>query len=209
MNKSETTYKNSGVDIQKADVMVESIKQLVTQTQGPEVLSSVGGFGGCFQPDLQAYNKPVLVSSTDGVGTKLLAALKADKFDTIGQDLVNHCVNDIAVCGADPLFFLDYISTGVLDTFIGMQLVKGVAAACKENGVALIGGETAEMPDVYSNGKFDIAGTITGIVDRDQLIDGSKIKRVIFCLASRVPGCTPMAIPWLAKCFLKNTALMT
>lgn len=177
MSEIKTTYKNSGVDIQKADNMVESMKELIEQTHGDEVLSAVGGFGGCFQPDLQAYRKPVLVSSTDGVGTKLLIALKAGIFDTIGRDLVNHCVNDIAVCGADPLFFLDYISTGSLDSAIGIQLIKGVATGCKESGVALIGGETAEMPDVYSGGKFDIAGTITGMVDRDRMIDGSRIKK--------------------------------
>jgi phosphoribosylformylglycinamidine cyclo-ligase len=188
MSEIKTTYKTSGVDIQKADAMVESMKQLVNKTHGTEVLAPLGGFGGYFQPDLRNYNNPVLVSSTDGVGTKVLVSLKAGVYDTIGQDLVNHCVNDIAVCGADPLFFLDYISTGALDTSIGMQLVKGIAAACKENSVALIGGETAEMPDVYSNGKFDIAGTITGVVDRDQIVDGSGIKKGDLLLGFKSSG---------------------
>jgi phosphoribosylformylglycinamidine cyclo-ligase len=188
MAKNKTTYKDSGVDIQKADNMVNSIKQLVSRTHGKEVLAPVGGFGGCFQPDLQGSKNPVLVSSTDGVGTKVLVALKAEIYDTIGRDLVNHCVNDIAVCGADPLFFLDYISTGSLDSSMGVQLIKGFSTACKENGVALIGGETAEMPDVYSNGKFDIAGTITGMVDRDQMIDGRNIKKGDLLLGFKSSG---------------------
>jgi phosphoribosylformylglycinamidine cyclo-ligase len=188
MSKDKTTYKDSGVDIPKADNMVKSIKQLISQTHGEEVLSPVGGFGGCFQPDLQAFGQPVLVSSTDGVGTKLLVALKARVYDTIGRDLVNHCVNDIAVCGADPLFFLDYISTGSLDFSMGTQLIKGFSTACQENGVALIGGETAEMPDVYSDGKFDIAGTITGVVDRKRMIDGRSIKKGDLLLGFKSSG---------------------
>lgn len=176
-DKKQMTYKDSGVDIKAGEEMVESIKGVVKDTHGPEVLANIGGFGGFFRPDLGSYQKPVFVSSVDGVGTKLIVAFKAGKYDTVGQDLVNHCVNDIAVCGAKPLFFLDYFSTGKLEQHVGVDVVKGFAKACKENGVALIGGETAEMPDIYDEGEFDLAGTIVGIVDEDKVINGSDIKK--------------------------------
>lgn len=176
-NKKSITYKDSGVDIKAGEEMVESIKDVVKDTHGPEVLTNIGGFGGFFRPDLGSYKKPVFVSSVDGVGTKLIVAFKAGKYDTVGQDLVNHCVNDIAVCGAKPLFFMDYFSTGKLDQHVGVDVVKGFAKACKENGVALIGGETAEMPDIYSEGEFDLAGTIVGMVDEDKVINGSEIQK--------------------------------
>lgn len=176
-DKKQMTYKDSGVDIKAGEEMVESIKGVVKDTHGPEVLTNIGGFGGFFRPDLGSYKKPVFVSSVDGVGTKLIVAFKAGKYDTVGQDLVNHCVNDIAVCGAKPLFFLDYFSTGKLEQHVGVDVVKGFAKACKENGVALIGGETAEMPDIYDEGEFDLAGTIVGIVDEDEVINGSEIQK--------------------------------
>lgn len=176
MSKKKFTYKDVGVDIEAGEEMVESIKGLVRETHSDSVLNNIGGFGGFFRPDLDNFNDPVFVSSVDGVGTKLIVAFKAEKYDTVGQDLVNHCVNDIAVSGADPLFFLDYFSTGKLKQDVGYQVVKGFAKACKENGVALIGGETAEMPDIYSEGEFDLAGTIVGIIDRQNIIDGSDIK---------------------------------
>lgn len=176
MNKKQFTYKDSGVDIKAGEELVNSIKGVVKQTHGDAVLSNIGGFGGFFRPDLSGFNKPVFVSSVDGVGTKLIVAFKAGKYDTVGQDLVNHCVNDIAVCGATPLFFLDYFSTGKLDQQVGYEVIKGFATACKQNGVALIGGETAEMPDIYSDGEFDLAGTIVGIVDEHKIINGSGIK---------------------------------
>lgn len=176
MTKKSFTYKDSGVDIQAGEELVNSIKGIVKETHSPAVLSNIGGFGGFFKPDLGAFNKPVFVSSVDGVGTKLIVAFKAGKYDTVGQDLVNHCVNDIAVCGATPLFFLDYFSTGKLEQHVGYEVIKGFATACKENGVALIGGETAEMPDIYGEGEFDLAGTIVGIVDEDQVINGSGIQ---------------------------------
>ncbi|MGN8225418.1 phosphoribosylformylglycinamidine cyclo-ligase [Gracilimonas sp. BCB1] len=176
-DKKQITYKDSGVDIKAGEEMVESIKGVVKDTHGPEVLSNIGGFGGFFRPDLGSYKKPVFVSSVDGVGTKLIVAFKAGKYDTVGQDLVNHCVNDIAVCGAKPLFFLDYFSTGKLEQHVGVDVVKGFAKACKENGVALIGGETAEMPDIYDAGEFDLAGTIVGIVDEDKVINGDSIQK--------------------------------
>ena len=175
--KKKFTYKDSGVDIEAGEQMVESIKGMVKETHSDSVLSNIGGFGGFFRPDLGSYDDPVFVSSVDGVGTKLIVAFKSGKYDTVGQDLVNHCINDIAVCGADPLFFLDYFSTGKLEQEVGYQVVSGFAKACKENGVALIGGETAEMPDIYSEGEFDLAGTIVGIVDREKVINGDRIQK--------------------------------
>lgn len=177
MSKKEFTYKDAGVDIEAGEEMVESIKGMVRETHSEAVLSNIGGFGGFFRPDLSSFEDPVFVSSVDGVGTKLIVAFKTNKFDTVGQDLVNHCINDIAVCGAEPLFFLDYFSTGKLQQQVGYQVVSGFAQACKENGVALIGGETAEMPDIYAEGEFDLAGTIVGIVDREKVIDGQKIQK--------------------------------
>lgn len=177
MNNKKFTYKDSGVDIKAGEELVQSIKDVVKETHGPEVLSNIGGFGGFFCPDLSDFEKPVFVSSVDGVGTKLIVAFKVGRFDTVGQDLVNHCVNDIAVCGASPLFFLDYFSTGKLDQKVGFDVISGFAKACKENGVALIGGETAEMPDIYGEGEFDLAGTIVGIVDEKKVINGAGIQK--------------------------------
>lgn len=177
VTEKKFTYKDSGVDIKAGEDLVNSIKDLVKETHNANVLSNIGGFGGLFSADFKEMKEPVLVSSVDGVGTKLIVAFKAGKYDTVGQDLVNHCVNDIAVCGAQPLFFLDYFSTGRLDQQIGFDVIKGFSIACKENGVALIGGETAEMPDIYKEGEFDLAGTVVGVVDRDQLITGSHIKK--------------------------------
>ncbi len=177
MEKKSFTYKDSGVDIKAGEELVDSIKNMVKETHNNQVLSNIGGFGGLFSPDLSSYKEPVFVSSVDGVGTKLIVAFKSGKYDTVGQDLVNHCVNDIAVCGATPLFFLDYFSTGKLEKEIGFHVISGFAKACKENGVALIGGETAEMPDIYKEGEFDLAGTIVGIVDRDKLITGENISK--------------------------------
>ena len=177
MSKEKFTYKDAGVDIEAGEQLVESIKDTVKQTHTSAVLSNIGGFGGLFKPDFSGYKNPVFVSSVDGVGTKLIVAFKSGKYDTVGQDLVNHCINDIAVCGAQPLFFLDYFSTGKLDNAIAEDVIRGFAKACKENGVALIGGETAEMPDIYSDGEFDLAGTIVGIVDEDNIVSGADIKK--------------------------------
>lgn len=177
MSKKSFSYKESGVDIKAGEELVDSIKDVVKETHNDNVLTNIGGFGALFNADFSNYNEPVLVSSVDGVGTKLIVAFKAGKYDTVGQDLVNHCVNDIAVCGATPLFFLDYFSTGKLEQDVGYNVIKGFSKACKENGVALIGGETAEMPDIYQKGEFDLAGTIVGVVDKTKLIDGSKIKK--------------------------------
>lgn len=177
MTKKQITYKDSGVDVEAGEDLVDSIKDIVKETHNASVLSNIGGFGALFQPNFSHMNEPVLVSSVDGVGTKLIVAFKFKKYDTIGQDLVNHCVNDIAVCGAVPLFFLDYFSTGSLEKEVGFQVISGFSKACRENGVALIGGETAEMPDIYNKGEFDLAGTIVGAVDKSKLITGNNIKK--------------------------------
>jgi len=167
-------YKDSGVDIDKANEATKSITRDVRTTWSKAVLSDVGSFGGLFRLP-EGYREPVLVSSMDGVGTKLLVASAARRFDTVGQDLVNHCVNDILVQGATPLYFLDYVAAGKLDPAVVAGVVGGLAKACRENGCALVGGETAEMPGVYHGDDFDLAGTIVGIVERDGIIDGSSI----------------------------------
>jgi phosphoribosylformylglycinamidine cyclo-ligase len=170
-----TTYRDAGVDIQAGEETVDRIKGLVRQTFTPGVLADIGAFGGFFALDKAAYEAPVLVSSIDGVGTKLKVAVRAGRHDTVGQDLVNHCVNDIAVCGARPLFFLDYLGTGRLKPDVAEQIVRGFVTACKENGCALIGGETAEMPGIYSDDDYDLAGCIVGVVERDGVLDGSRV----------------------------------
>lgn len=176
MNKKPFSYKDAGVDVEAGERLVNSIKSMVASTHTDRVLTNIGGFGGLFAADFTGYSHPVLVSSVDGVGTKLIVAFMAERYDTVGQDLVNHCVNDIAVCGADPLFFLDYFSTGKLDEAVAYEVIKGFTIACKENGCSLIGGETAEMPDIYKEGEFDLAGTIVGVVEKSKIISGINIK---------------------------------
>jgi phosphoribosylformylglycinamidine cyclo-ligase len=188
MSKKEFTYKDAGVDIQAGEKLVESIKDMVKQTHTPGVLTNIGGFGGLFRPDFTGFRDPVLVSSVDGVGTKLKVAFMAGKYDTVGQDLVNHCVNDIAVCGADPLFFLDYFSTGKLEQHVAFDVIRGFTIACRENECALIGGETAEMPDLYNTGEFDLAGTVVGVVDRSQIIDGRDVREGDILVGFRSSG---------------------
>lgn len=175
MNEKTVTYKDSGVDIAAGNNFVNLIKPLVKATSRPEVLADIGGFGGLFSLNTSKYKNPVLVSGTDGVGTKLKIAFLADRHDTIGIDLVAMCVNDIIVQGAEPLFFLDYLATGKLLPEKGAEIVKGIAEGCKQAGCALIGGETAEMPGFYSEGEYDVAGFTVGVVDRDNIIDGSCI----------------------------------
>jgi len=170
------TYKDAGVDIEAGEATVERIKPLVRKTFTPGVLTDIGAFGAFFKVDWKAYEDPIMVSSVDGVGTKLKVAFMMDRHDTVGQDLVNHCVNDIAVCGATPLFFLDYFSTGKLVPDVAVQVIEGFSTACVENKCALIGGETAEMPDIYEAGEYDLAGTIVGVVDKKDIVDGSSIK---------------------------------
>lgn len=168
-------YKSAGVDISAGEEFVRLIKPHVRETFNNRVMTDIGAFGGFFKPDFGAYREPVLVSSIDGVGTKLKVAAEIGKYDTIGACLVNHCVNDILVCGARPMFFLDYYACGQLKPVMAADVVKGMVAGCRENGCALIGGETAEMPGLYAAEDFDLAGTIVGMVDRDRIINGRRI----------------------------------
>ena len=170
-----TTYRDAGVDIDAGDEFVERIKPLVRATFRPEVLTDLGGFGGLFRFQANRYTDPVLVSGTDGVGTKLKIAFLMDRHDTVGIDLVAMCVNDIAVSGAEPLFFLDYFATGKLSVAVAESVVKGIAEGCRQAGCALIGGETAEMPSFYPDGEYDLAGFAVGVVDRPKIIDGRRI----------------------------------
>jgi phosphoribosylformylglycinamidine cyclo-ligase len=169
-------YARAGVDVDLGNLVKRRIQSRVKSTHGPEVLGKVGGFGGLFAPNFTGMRKPVLVASVDGVGTKLKIAFAMDRHDTVGADLVNHCVNDIAVLGAQPLFFLDYIGAERLDSRVFDQLLTGFAKACRLAGCALIGGETAQMPGMYRKGEYDLAGCIVGVVDRAAMIDGSRIK---------------------------------
>jgi phosphoribosylformylglycinamidine cyclo-ligase len=169
-------YRTSGVDIEAGNEVVRRVKRLAQGTFTSGVLSDIGSFGGLFRPDLTAYAEPVLVASADGVGTKLRLAFTTGRHDSVGHDLVNHCVNDILVQGATPLFFLDYLATGRLSPDVSTAVVGGVAAGCRENGCALLGGETAEMPGFYAEGEYDLAGFIVGLVDRARVVDGQGIR---------------------------------
>ncbi len=170
------TYADAGVDISSGDRAKERIKFLAQKTFNRNVLGGIGGFGALYRLDLQKFKSPILVSSADGVGTKLKVAFELGTHQTVGQDLVNHCVNDIAVQGATPLFFLDYLASGRLDAEVTEHVITGLAEACKANGCALIGGETAQMPGFYTDGEYDLAGFIVGAVDRDKMITGAGIK---------------------------------
>lgn len=173
----QNSYKDSGVDIEAGEKAVDNIKDVVKSTFNKNVITGLGHFGAFYELDLEGYNKPVMVSSVDGVGTKLKVAIDSGINNSVGQDLVNHCVNDIAVCGAKPLYFMDYMAFGKLDTTVATDIVKGFAIACKENGVALIGGETAEMPGLYQEKDYDLSGTIVGIVDKNNIINGETITK--------------------------------
>ena len=173
-NKKSLSYRDAGVDIDAGNTLVDRIKPLVAKTRRAEVMAGLGGFGGLFHL-AQRYRDPVLVSGTDGVGTKLLLARQMNRHDTIGIDLVAMCVNDILVCGAEPLFFLDYFACGKLDVDAAADVVGGIAEGCRQAGCALIGGETAEMPGMYGEDEYDLAGFTVGAVERDRLIDGSQI----------------------------------
>ncbi len=169
-------YRQAGVDIDAGNEVVRRIKALARSTSTPGVLSDLGSFGGLFRFDPARYRDPILVSSADGVGTKLKVAFLARAHETVGLDLVNHCVNDILVLGGEPLFFLDYFATGRLSPDVAVDVIAGIARGCRENGCALIGGETAEMPGFYADGEYDLAGFIVGVVSRERLIDGSGIR---------------------------------
>ena len=168
-------YKAAGVDIDSAGELVARVRDLARSTFTSGVLSDIGAFGGVFRPDLAGLGEPVLVASADGVGTKLKVAFATGRHDTVGVDLVNHCVNDILVQGARPLFFLDYLATGVLSPDVSAAVISGVAAGCRANGCALLGGETAEMPGMYAAGEYDLAGFVVGLADRPRLVDGRGI----------------------------------
>lgn len=189
MSNKPLTYKDAGVDIDAGNELVERIKPLVKQTQRPEVLAGIGGFGGLFSLPPGRYTEPVLVSGTDGVGTKLMLAQHLDQHRTIGIDLVAMCVNDVLVQGAEPLFFLDYFACGKLDNDVATDVIAGIADGCLQAGAALIGGETAEMPDMYAPGEYDLAGFTVGAVERADLIDGSAISEgdIIIGIASSGP----------------------
>ena len=174
--RKSISYADAGVDITSADRSKQRIKMLARKTFNRQVLSEIGGFGGLFALDLEKFPNPVLVSSADGVGTKLKLAFELGIHHTVGQDLVNHCVNDIAVQGATPLFFLDYLATGKLEDMVVEKVVQGISEACRANGCALIGGETAQMPGFYADGEYDLAGTIVGAVSKDKIITGEHIQ---------------------------------
>jgi phosphoribosylformylglycinamidine cyclo-ligase len=181
-----TTYRDSGVDIDAQDRALDQVKKLVRNTYTDDVLSDQGAFGGLFRMPVKGFKEPVLVASADGVGTKLKVAIASRRHTTVGRDLVHHCINDILVQGARPLFFLDYLATGRLDPDVVTDVIGGVAAACGEHGLALLGGETAEMPGFYADGEYDLAGFIVGVVERRKIIDGSAVQKgdVLVGLAS-------------------------
>lgn len=171
---TQKAYAAAGVDIDLGNKVKATLPQLLASTHRREVLGKVGGFGGLFAIDIKKFKQPILVSSVDGVGTKLKIAFAMDKHDTIGEDLVNHCVNDIAVLGAEPLFFLDYLGTGKLEPHVFTEIIKGFARGCAKNNCSLIGGETAQMPGFYQPGEYDVSGTIVGVVEKSRMLDGSK-----------------------------------
>jgi phosphoribosylformylglycinamidine cyclo-ligase len=173
---SRGAYSAAGVDIDAQDEALAEVKRLARGTFTPGVLTDIGGFGGLFRPDLSGMQEPVLIASADGVGTKLMVARMARSYATVGEDLVNHCVNDILVQGARPLFFMDYVGAGVLEPTAVVELVQGVTAGCRTNGCALLGGETAEMPGFYQPGDYELVGFIVGLADRARLLDGSRVE---------------------------------
>ena len=185
MSSSQDAYRRAGVDIDAQDEALAEVKELLRSTRTSGVLSELGSFGGLFRPDLSGLEEPVLVASADGVGTKLMVARRAGDFSTVGRDLVNHCTNDILVQGAVPLFFLDYVGAGVLEPSSVADLVRGVAVACRENGCALLGGETAEMPGFYEPGDYELVGFIVGLADRRKIFDGARV----------VPGDVLLGLP--------------
>ncbi|MCH7690519.1 MAG: phosphoribosylformylglycinamidine cyclo-ligase [candidate division Zixibacteria bacterium] len=187
-NKPKMTYVESGVDVKAGEAAVERIKKLAAETFNENVLHGLGAFCGFYKPNFEGIEKPVLVSSADGVGTKLKLAFMTNRHNTVGEDLVNHCVNDILVHGARPLFFLDYIATGKLDPEVVAEIVSGISRGCSAHEIPLLGGETAEMPDFYQSGEYDLAGFVIGIVDESKIINGSAIKEGNLVLGLKSEG---------------------
>jgi phosphoribosylformylglycinamidine cyclo-ligase len=200
-------YARAGVDVDLGNRLKGRIHGLVRQTHGPEVLGKIGGFGGLFAPNFAGMREPVLVSSIDGVGTKLKIAFAMNRHDTVGADLVNHCINDIAVLGARPLFFLDYIGAEKLEPKIFDEILRGFSRACRAGGCALIGGETAQMPGMYRRGEYDLAGCIVGVVNRAQIIDGSRIKPGDVILGLRANGLHTNGYSLARKIFFQQLRL--
>ena len=200
-------YAAAGVDVDLGNVLKRRIQARVRSTHGPEVLGKIGGFGGLFAPDFSGMREPVLVASVDGVGTKLKIAFAMNRHDTVGADLVNHCINDIAVLGARPLFFLDYIGAERLDPPVFDQILAGFTKACRAGGCALIGGETAQMPGMYKRGEYDLAGCIIGVVDRAVLLDGSQIRPGDIVLGLRSNGLHTNGYSLARKIFFQQMRL--
>jgi phosphoribosylformylglycinamidine cyclo-ligase len=206
----QKAYAAAGVDIDLGNKVKATLPQLLASTHRREVMGKVGGFGGLFALDLKKYRQPVLVSSVDGVGTKLKVAFAMDKHDTIGADLVNHCVNDIAVLGAEPLFFLDYLGTGKLEPHVFTEIIKGFARACAENNCALIGGETAQMPGFYQPGEYDLSGTIVGVVEKSRMLNGQKsVKRSDVVIGIESSGLHTNGYSLARKIFFEQLNLKT
>ncbi len=198
------TYKKAGVDIEEAESFIKKIKPLLKKTERPEVLGRLGGFGGLFKPDLKNLKKPILVSATDGVGTKLMLADLLEKYDTVGMDLVAMCVDDVVVVGAEPLFFLDYIACGKLDSEKLYTLMKGITKGCREAGCALIGGETAELPGMYAKDRLDLAGFCVGTVSQEKMIDGSNCRPGDQVVGLASSGCHSNGYSLVRKIFTQN-----
>jgi phosphoribosylformylglycinamidine cyclo-ligase len=207
MTDQSITYKDAGVDIDASNAAKKRIRDLARKTFTPGVLSDIGAFGGMYACDFGGMKSPVLVSSTDGVGTKLKIAVMMNRHNTVGADLVNHCINDILVQGAKPLFFMDYVATGRLDPDVIVSLVEGVARGCKEAGCALIGGETAEMPGFYADGEYDVAGFIVGIVDRSKILDGKSIRHGDLLIALPSVGLHTNGYSLARKVFFESAKL--
>ena len=198
------SYKKAGVDVAEANSFIKKIAPLVKKTKRPGWVSNIGAFAGFFKPDLRKFKEPLIVSSTDGVGTKLILAKDANIYDTIGIDLVAMCVNDLITCGAEPLFFLDYFATGKLSAKISYNIIKGIVQGCKMSNCALVGGETAELPGLYKKGDYDLAGFSVGIVDRKNIIDGSKISKGDFILGIASSGIHSNGYSLVRKAFAKK-----
>lgn len=202
---SKLSYKKAGVDIDKANLFIKKIKPLIKSTRRRGWMSNIGAFAGFFKPDTKKYKSPIIVASTDGVGTKLMIAKWAGKHDTVGIDLVAMCVNDLITCGAEPLFFLDYFATGKLSTEMSIKVLKGIVKGCKIAKCALIGGETAELPGMYKPGDYDLAGFSVGIANKRNLIDGSKIKGGDLILGIASSGLHSNGFSLVRKVFSKRT----